>query len=79
MYGVDQPLVAKQHDRLASRATRNAVLGRQLVLTGQQLAGLVRAACDRHAQPVGDLLVDRPIGPADQQPSPEPSPFAPQV
>jgi hypothetical protein len=69
MHGIDQTLVAKQHDRLPSRATRDAVLGRQLVLAGQQITRLVDPVADRRAQQISDLLVHRPIGLGINHPS----------
>jgi hypothetical protein len=39
MDGLDQALIAQQHDRLTSRPARDAVLGDQLVLAGHLLTG----------------------------------------
>jgi hypothetical protein len=58
---VDQALVAQQHDRLPRRPTRHAMLGDQLMLTGQLLTRLQPPSRDRRTQQVRDLLIDRPI------------------
>jgi hypothetical protein len=47
MHGVDEALVSQQHDRLPRRPARDAVLGRQLVLTGQQITGRIDPIADR--------------------------------
>src|SRR5919107_1194910 len=59
---IDQALVAQQRDRLPRRPPRHAILGHQLMLTGQLLTGLQPPGRDRRTQQVRDLLVDRPIG-----------------
>ena len=69
MHRVDQTLVAKQHDRLPRRPTRNPVLRRQLMLTRQQTTRRIDPVADRRAQPISDLLIDRPIRPRINHPS----------